>query len=195
MLEELRVRNYRGFKDLQVDGFGRVNLVAGKNNVGKTTLLEAIFLLGSRGDAGLALNKHVVRLEPTAAMPTSISETVWTSLFCELKPDRELTISGRHASIGSMELKVSLERPVTREIPRSGDKSALVQEYSGERALKFTYVDAVVETLETEARETANEIKVHQANTYVAFSGAFLQPRGGNPQRIRLAGDSPINTG
>lgn len=183
MLEQLRIRNYRGFKDLQVDGFSRVNLVAGKNNAGKTTLLEAILLLGSGGDAGLALNNHVVRLESTTAVPTSISETVWTSLFCELKTDGAFTISGRHASVGTMELKVSLERPDTKEIPRSGEKGALAKGHSGERALKFTYVDPVVGTLETEARETANEIKIHQTNTYVAFGGAFLQPRGGNLQQ------------
>ncbi len=45
MLERLHVRKFRGLHDLKVKGLGRVNVVAGRNNAGKTTLLEAIFLL------------------------------------------------------------------------------------------------------------------------------------------------------
>ena len=50
MLERLRIRRFRGFKDLQIDGLSRINLVAGANNAGKTTLLEAVFLLGAGGN-------------------------------------------------------------------------------------------------------------------------------------------------
>ena len=42
MLESFRVQNYRLFKDLKIKKLGQVNLIAGKNNSGKTALLEAI---------------------------------------------------------------------------------------------------------------------------------------------------------
>ncbi len=42
MLESLHIQNYRLFKDLKIDKLGQVNLIAGKNNTGKTALLEAI---------------------------------------------------------------------------------------------------------------------------------------------------------
>ena len=45
MLEELLIRNYRIFKELKIDKLSRINLVAGSNNTGKTSILEAIFLL------------------------------------------------------------------------------------------------------------------------------------------------------
>ena len=46
MLEELHIRNYRIFKELKNgDQLSRINLIAGSNNSGKTSLLEAIFLL------------------------------------------------------------------------------------------------------------------------------------------------------
>ena len=38
MLKSLRIRNYRVFKDLEVGGLKRINLIAGKNNSGKTEL-------------------------------------------------------------------------------------------------------------------------------------------------------------
>lgn len=45
MYKSFRVKNFRCFKDLQINDLGRVNLIAGKNNTGKTALLEAMMLL------------------------------------------------------------------------------------------------------------------------------------------------------
>ncbi|MDE2857149.1 MAG: AAA family ATPase [Chloroflexota bacterium] len=45
MYKSFRVKNFRCFKDLQINDLGRVNLIAGKNNTGKTALLEAMYLL------------------------------------------------------------------------------------------------------------------------------------------------------
>jgi len=42
MIEKIRIENYKNFKSFEFDGFKRVNLIAGKNNTGKTNLLEAI---------------------------------------------------------------------------------------------------------------------------------------------------------
>ena len=61
MLEQLRVRRFRGFEDLEVDRLRRINLIAGRNDTGKSTLLEAIFLLGSAANPQQAVNSHVVR--------------------------------------------------------------------------------------------------------------------------------------
>lgn len=48
ILNSLEVRNFRAFRDLKIDHLGRVNLLVGKNNVGKTSLLEAIWLYANR---------------------------------------------------------------------------------------------------------------------------------------------------
>ncbi len=45
MITELRIENFRGFASLDLKNLKRVNLVVGENNAGKTSLLEAIFLL------------------------------------------------------------------------------------------------------------------------------------------------------
>lgn len=42
MYSSFHVQNFRGFEDLQFNDLGRVNLIAGKNSTGKTSLLEAI---------------------------------------------------------------------------------------------------------------------------------------------------------
>lgn len=52
-LPSFRVRGYRGFSDLRIERLGRVNLIVGRNNVGKTSLLEAIQLYAERGNPPL----------------------------------------------------------------------------------------------------------------------------------------------
>ncbi|MDP6636061.1 MAG: AAA family ATPase [Phycisphaerae bacterium] len=49
MLKELRIDDYRGFESFEMEGLAQVNLIVGKNNSGKTALLEAIELLTSPG--------------------------------------------------------------------------------------------------------------------------------------------------
>ena len=46
MYTYFKVKNFRCFQELEFDDLARVNLIAGVNNVGKTALLEAIFLHG-----------------------------------------------------------------------------------------------------------------------------------------------------
>nr|MBL0687766.1 AAA family ATPase [Sulfurospirillum sp.] len=40
----IEIEKFRSFDNLRVSGFKRVNLIGGKNNIGKTSLLEAISL-------------------------------------------------------------------------------------------------------------------------------------------------------
>ncbi|MDQ3247949.1 MAG: AAA family ATPase, partial [Chloroflexota bacterium] len=47
MLKSLVVENYRAFESFKIDHTARVNLIVGTNNSGKSSLLEAIYLLTS----------------------------------------------------------------------------------------------------------------------------------------------------
>ncbi len=49
MLRELTIENYRCFEKLHVKDLAQVNLIVGKNNVGKTSFLEAVYLYVSHG--------------------------------------------------------------------------------------------------------------------------------------------------
>ncbi|MEN8217180.1 MAG: AAA family ATPase [Pseudomonadota bacterium] len=50
MLESLYIKNFRLFKELKIEHLGRVNLIVGRNNSGKTCLLEALWIYGSYAD-------------------------------------------------------------------------------------------------------------------------------------------------
>jgi predicted ATPase len=61
MLPSLRIRGFRCFRDLTIPRLGRVNLVVGRNNSGKTTLLEALSVYAAGLDASVAI-KRVLEL-------------------------------------------------------------------------------------------------------------------------------------
>lgn len=53
MLDSLDIKNYRNLKELRINSLGRVNLITGKNNTGKSTILEAIAIYATKGDLNL----------------------------------------------------------------------------------------------------------------------------------------------
>lgn len=61
MYDSIRIQNFRGIKDLEIKNLGRVNLLVGANNVGKSSVLEAIALLNSENDPALLLEMAEAR--------------------------------------------------------------------------------------------------------------------------------------
>ena len=47
ILNSLDIQRYRCFRELRIKHLGRVNLIVGKNNVGKSTILEALRLFAN----------------------------------------------------------------------------------------------------------------------------------------------------
>ncbi len=43
IMTSLKIEGYRGFKSFEIEQLGRVNLLVGKNNSGKTSVLEAVY--------------------------------------------------------------------------------------------------------------------------------------------------------
>jgi len=73
MLTSFTVHHFRGLSDVTVEPLGRINLITGKNNTGKTALLEAIFLHCQSNDpsAAVRVNEYRgLRLPTTPAEPT-----------------------------------------------------------------------------------------------------------------------------
>ena len=56
MFESITIKNFRAFEDLTIAPLARVNLIAGSNNTGKTSVLEAIYLHVNPNDCQLVLN-------------------------------------------------------------------------------------------------------------------------------------------
>ncbi len=52
LLDSLEIKGYRCFEHLTIEKLGRVNLIVGKNNVGKTALLEALWIWANNQRSG-----------------------------------------------------------------------------------------------------------------------------------------------
>ena len=48
-LPDLTIKGFRGIDELSIPRLGRVTLLAGKNSVGKTTVLDAVRIYAARG--------------------------------------------------------------------------------------------------------------------------------------------------
>ncbi|NHA80585.1 AAA family ATPase [Helicobacter pylori] len=45
MIQSVRIKNFKNFKNTQIDGFTKLNIITGQNNAGKSNLLEALYCL------------------------------------------------------------------------------------------------------------------------------------------------------
>jgi AAA15 family ATPase/GTPase len=81
MIKDIEINNFRCFDRLKVSGFKRINLISGKNNVGKTALLEAIFL-NSTPTKDTILSVIDSRINYSITNKTKkLSEKEWNDLF------------------------------------------------------------------------------------------------------------------
>ena len=90
MMSEIHIENFRGIKRLDVQNMRPIVLVSGKNNVGKTSFLEALFLLMSRGNASVFQSLNVFR---NRLFFNATNTEVWEPLFYMRDPNNKMSIT------------------------------------------------------------------------------------------------------
>ncbi len=182
MLKRLQIRNFRGFNALKIDQLSGINLMAGKNNSGKTSLLEAIFLLAGAGNVQMARNNNVIRgLEffPALVPP---GEPFWKHLFSDLNMGQCIEIEADHTSHGQLALKISLEREPTTEISLDRTNGTSMTNFFDERSLVFQYTGPSGKAVESYIRIKGQGLETYHPDTKAPFNGIILLSRIGNIQ-------------
>lgn len=101
-IPNLTIKNFRGIDELEMPSFGRVTLIAGRNSVGKTTVLDAIRIYAARGHIPVlwqVLRSHdeMVRLGDEDGVPSL--EPDWSALFYERDDSHPLSICSNENGI------------------------------------------------------------------------------------------------
>lgn len=110
MFTELRIRNYRLFKDLAIKGLRRINLFVGRNNSGKSAAVEAVAL------ATVPYVPFQLNLERGMKAPTTeyAFESYLRSFFRDLDADRKIEVTAKHSDFGIRTCRaIIIQSPIT----------------------------------------------------------------------------------
>ena len=88
MIKTVTFRNFRGFEDFRLSDLSPVTLISGRNNVGKSSILEGIFLALDYRDTNSFLLLDSLR--GSSAMPEP--DILWKPLFHDMNLEREVEI-------------------------------------------------------------------------------------------------------
>ena len=182
MFDHLKIRQYRALSNLEINSLSRINLIAGQNNTGKTTLLEALFLLSGAGNPEIVLKINSVR-GTQSTVGRELVETSWKPIFTELDVTRSVEIVGHHKSLGVLTLKVAISRPETVEFshPRISDAGNTTEtELSSRSSLLFSFKQGSRKRATGEIRPARDGVEIKAPSLPPPFPAAFLASRIGN---------------
>ena len=136
-IKDIEIKNFKCFDNFKAEGFGRVNLIGGKNNVGKTAFMEAVYV-----------NGHADNLEYLIA---SLYEIVYIRNYLEYVTDDAPTVSkaldelkrySTRSNIRSASFKVKTKNAKKRyyffdDKREKGDFSEDADDYDSKGDIKF----------------------------------------------------------
>lgn len=93
MIKEIYIENFRCFEQTKIKGFERINLIGGKNNSGKTALLEAILIYNSPRPRSI-VELISIRQESPDIIKT-IPKKAWENFFLNQDSSKTIKIEGK----------------------------------------------------------------------------------------------------
>jgi predicted ATP-dependent endonuclease of OLD family len=104
MYEKVCIENFRGVRKLEITDFKQFNLIVGKNNSGKTSLLEALFLLSAPTNPEIAYRLNNFRGF------VNVGDTFWQSYNYNLDAKQSVRLV---AELGQQHRRTIIIRPTT----------------------------------------------------------------------------------
>jgi len=151
MYKSLKIDNFRGFRNLVLNELGRINIIAGINNVGKTALLEAIFLHCGAYNPSLTIKIDNFRGVDTFQIEFGRPDkTPWDSLFKNFDTSKDIVIMGKFEDNSLREIRLHIigpaeelpkEVPTFRNIPLETEKLSLSVGFDKSIGLRLDYLE------------------------------------------------------
>jgi predicted ATP-dependent endonuclease of OLD family len=176
MFDSISIIGFRGFSKYHISNLGRINLIVGKNNCGKTSILEAINILASGGDPNAILTSLERRgefayLDPRSTEREELCVDV-SHLFYDhlLEPGKAITISDEHSRV---RLSIGTDNDNAKRLPglvegRDDESNVLIVDGTEP---EFAWSSKLIEGVGLRVRRTYSRMK--DANQKKAISGSF----------------------
>jgi hypothetical protein len=103
MISKLSLKGFKGFDLLEIPNISRITLLGGRNNVGKTSLLEALFMFHDRMNPQMILRQFAWRGVGSIAFDP---DSMWAPIFYNYNIDSKIEIS---ATVNGGEEKMTLK--------------------------------------------------------------------------------------
>lgn len=125
MIKKFSIRNFKCFEGIVTKPWERVNLITGKNNIGKTALLEAIWLHEGAHNAALAF-----AVEQFRGITSFNNKDFLSDLFTKFKSEKEILLEAEYQNGKTLALKVTQEeskqpRPIIESPEMQGTASII----------------------------------------------------------------------
>lgn len=173
MLKNLRIRNYRAIAELRIDELRRINLISGRNNSGKTTLLEALLILSS-GHPEITLHTAIIRgMRSERLPPAAIPSIYWRQMFSSLDFAIPIEISADSESSECLSMRLELEHEdIVRTSIASSNEVSLGGDLQDPKLLAT--IRSGDDSWQRRIQVTDNEIHLERRNRPVLFPASIV---------------------
>lgn len=110
----INIKKFRCFKELKVNAFKRVNLIGGKNNAGKTSLLEALLIYFYPIPQSIIALKRI-RKESSEAIKKEPKDA-WNNFFYNQNIEDVVSIDGYFESLREKSITMSVSQSLQHKI-------------------------------------------------------------------------------
>ena len=125
LLPDLYIENFRGIRKLSIQRLGQVTLLAGRNGVGKSTVLEAIQVYGARGRYTELIDLLAARGEILTSIDSDGDEAAepdWTAFFYGRDISKDI-IASIGPKVEAEQLKVELTTQDNEKIAQAIERN------------------------------------------------------------------------
>lgn len=113
MIKQAHIAHFKGLSEFNVDGLAPVTLLGGRNNVGKTSFLEALFLFFDRHNPEALLRQYAWRNVPLVSLNP---DALWAPMFSLYDMQRPIQIRVKNEQEIWESLTLQLNRSYIRRI-------------------------------------------------------------------------------
>ena len=139
MITYFSIKNFKGFKDFEINGITPLTLISGRNNVGKTSLLEALFLFHDHTSPDVFAKLSTLRsgyIEPLVRL--------WEPLFYQTNIDEGMNFVLRTANNKEQKLILRKDKnfvPSASSAPAPDIMGQILTSVKSSYSLEFKYTD------------------------------------------------------